>query len=72
MVYVLQVERLEREVLAERQVTATLVAAGAKVPEPPTVAQAVERFDADLLAEPVRLKTVDAEQLQLRRALGVA
>ena len=71
MVYVLLVERVERAALTERQVCATLRAAGAKVDIAP-VEDARLALDAALVAAPENAKVTDPEQLQLRRALGVA
>jgi hypothetical protein len=38
----------------------------------PTLAEAQESLDEALTAEPKRLEAVDSEQMELRRALGVA
>ncbi len=38
----------------------------------PTFAAAQAELDAALMAEPKRLEVVDSEQMELRRALGVA
>lgn len=62
MVYALNVEQNERIALA-------LVSGGA---EPKVVAEARAAFDAALVEEPDRGKVIDAEQWQLRKALGVA
>lgn len=70
MVYVLLVERVERAALVERGVTASLLAAGAKVTVA-SVEEARQRFDAALVEEPT-VKHIDPEQAELRRALGVA
>ena len=72
-VYVLLVERVERAALAERQIMATMKAGGHyQVGDIPTVEEFRDRFDAALIAETPPGKPVDPEQLQLRRALGVA
>ena len=72
MAYVLLLDELERHVLAERQVVA-ISNAFSNEPQPlPSFIEYRERFDAALVAEPQPLDVVDAEQMQLRRALGVA
>lgn len=65
----LQVDRIERLVLAERQVAATLLAAGAKNVTMPVLQDALDEFDAQLVAPPV---VVDRHKLRLMRVLGVA
>lgn len=67
-------DRIERQVLADRQVTAVLIAAGADIPLPNFYEQRAI-FDASLVEEPKPqepLSEADAEQLELREALGVA
>lgn len=71
MVYAILVGKLEAQVLADRQVAAVFLAAGAEV-QMPTMAGAREQFDADLVAEPAAGVLIDVEEWQLRRALGVA
>ena len=71
MAYVLLLDSLERHVLAERQIAAVLMAAGAKDVTLPDPQEQRELFDAALSAEP-QAAEVDTEQMQLRRALGVA
>jgi hypothetical protein len=68
IVYVLQVEALERLVLAERQVAATLAAGGVPDVEMPTLDDARASFDAALVAAPVP----QSPRAQLLRELGVA
>lgn len=65
--YVLLLDQLERWVMAERQVSAVLLAAGAEV-EMPTLGEARERFDEALDAP---FERVDLEQLRLREAVGL-
>ena len=68
--YVLLVERVERAALAERQALASMKGPGRyEVGDIPTMEEFRDRFDEALVAEP---EVVNAEQLQLRRALGVA
>ena len=68
--YVLLVERVERAALAERQMAASMKGPGRyRVEDIPTVEEFRDGFDEALVAEP---KVVNSEQLQLRRALGVA
>lgn len=50
---------------------AALRAAGAEVDLPDPQSQR-EAFDAALVAEPQPVKQIDSEQMELRRALGVA
>ena len=66
--YVLLVERLERQVLSERQVAATLVAGGAQDIEMPQMDEARAAFDAALVADPV----IESPRAALLRELGVA
>lgn len=62
----LLVEQLERQVLA-------FIAAGRwSADDVPHLAVHRRRFDEALAAEPPTLTVVDQEQLELRRALGVA
>jgi hypothetical protein len=69
-VYVLIADRIERQVLADRQVTATFIAAGARDLELPEVADALDDFD-NWLAEPMTPRPVDPERKVLLEALGV-
>lgn len=68
----LLLDQVERLVLADRHVAAVLLAAGAKDVTLPTFAERRLVFDEALTAEPKRLEAVDSEQMELRRALGVA
>jgi hypothetical protein len=61
-------ERVERQVLCDRQVVAILAAGSGKRLDLPEVDDALERLDAALVAEPQR---VEPEQDELLRALGV-
>lgn len=70
LVHALVVERLERHVLVERQVAATLKAGGAKGVEVPTFAAEVARLER-LLAEDEGRKRRDPEQQALLDALGL-
>lgn len=69
--YVIRLEQLERQVLADRQALITRgVSEGL-----PTLDSEQERFDAWLVAEPAErpvMTDADVEQLELRVALGVA
>lgn len=69
VVHAYLLDRVERAALVERQAAYTVIAAGAKGVDPPTVEEARGRFHALLHEEP---KVIDADQLALRRALGVA
>lgn len=69
VVYALLIEKLERQVLAELQVVAVLMAAGQKGLSWPTIDERRAALDAALIAVP---QSVDSEQQQLRRALGVS
>jgi hypothetical protein len=69
---VLLLDELERQVLADRHVAAVLMAAGAKDVTLPSLQEQRQLFDAALSAEPTPLTAVDSEQMELRRALGVA
>lgn len=66
--YVLLLERLERQVLSERQVAAVLAAAGAEDVEMPSMDEACAAFDAALIAEPVP----ESSRAAMLRELGVA
>ena len=66
--YVLLVERLERQVLSERVVAATLAAGGAEDVEMPQMDEARATFEAALVAEPVP----ESPRAALLRELGVA
>jgi hypothetical protein len=65
--YVILLERLERQVLAEQQMTAALAAGGAKVDEPRTFQQARDDLDEYLCSDPDQ-----SDSLRLLRELGVA
>lgn len=73
LAYVLLLDQLERLLLADRHVVAVLRAAGHDIPLP-TYQERRELFDAALVSEPKPAKAdeVDSEQMELRRALGVA
>jgi hypothetical protein len=71
LAYVLLLEALERQVLADRQVAAVFIAARAEGVDLPSFAEQRARFDAALVAEPVAVQ-VETEQQELRRMLGVA
>jgi len=66
--YVLLLERLERQVLSERQVAAALAAGGAEDVEMPDLDTSRAEFDAALVAEPAPEST----SVRLMRELGVA
>lgn len=68
-VYAMCVERIERQVLADRQIVGVFLAAGAKGVDLPSLDEAIAEFDAQLVAEP---KQVDPEKYELMRVLGVA
>jgi hypothetical protein len=65
---VLLLDKWERQALADRQ---GLISRGVSE-DLPTLAEAQESLDEALTAEPKRLEAVDSEQMELRRALGVA
>jgi hypothetical protein len=65
---VLLLDKWERQALADRQ---GLISRGFGE-DLPTLAEAQESLDEALTAEPKRLEAVDSEQMELRRALGVA
>jgi hypothetical protein len=65
---VLLLDQWERQTLADRQ---ALLSQGIG-DDLPTLVQAQTRLDEALAAEPKRLEAVDSEQMELRRALGVA
>jgi hypothetical protein len=65
---VLLLDQWERQTLADRQ---ALLSQGIG-DDLPTLVQAQVRLDEALAAEPKRLEAVDSEQMELRRALGVA
>lgn len=67
----LLVEQVERQALADRQAAASLIAGGAKDVDMPEVAERRALLEASLTEEP-RVLSVDSEQWELRRALGVA
>lgn len=58
--------------LADRHVAAVLMAAGAKDVELPNLQEHRQRFEAALAEDPKPLTRVDVEQMELRKALGVA
>ena len=66
--YVLLVERMERQVLSERQVAAVLASGGAENIEMPQMDEARAEFDAALVAEPVP----ESPRAAMLRELGVA
>ena len=66
--YVLLVERLERQVLSERQVAAVLAASGAEDVVMPDMDDARADFEAALVADPVP----ESPRAALLRELGVA
>jgi hypothetical protein len=68
---VLLLDRIERQVLADRQVAATFLTAGAKGVTLPDFEERRALFDAALVEEP-RERLIDSDQMELRRALGVA
>jgi len=65
---VLLLDQWERQTLADRQ---GLLANGVRK-ELPTLAEAQRRLYEALVAEPKVLESVDSEQMELRRAMGVA
>jgi hypothetical protein len=65
---VLLLDKWERQALADRQALLTRGLTEGL----PSLGAAQEAFDAALCAEPKRLEAVDSEQMELRRALGVA
>lgn len=69
--YVLLLERLERQVLVEQHITAVLAAAGAKGVEMPVFAERQAELDAWLLSED-RKAHVDPETAELMSVLGVS
>lgn len=70
--YVLLLDELERQVLADRHVIAVHNASGRYEEQPlPTFHERRTVFDAALVEE-ARTTDVDSEEMQLRRALGVA
>lgn len=72
MAYVLLLDRLERQVLADRQVAALQAVMSGQGGDLPSFDEQRARFDALLTEEPKALTVVDREQWELRRALGVA
>jgi hypothetical protein len=70
-VYALIVERLERHVIAERQVAAVMAAAGAKRVEVPTFDAERARLDRLLDDQPTPRRVYDPEQAALIAALGL-
>lgn len=69
IVYVLHLDRIERHVLAERQVAIVALAGGAKDVEMPTLDGAIDLYEQALI-EPPRL--VDRDHAELLAALGVS
>jgi hypothetical protein len=69
---VVLLDYMERQVLADRHVAAVLMAAGAKGVTLPDFEERRALFDAALIEPPQAVSQVDGEQMQLRRALGVA
>jgi hypothetical protein len=73
LAYVMLLDQLERQVLADRHVAAVLMAAGAQDVPLPDFTEERARLDAALTEEPATVAShVEVEQLELRRALGVA
>lgn len=74
LAYVLLLDQMERQVLADRQVAAVLMAAGAKDVRLPSLAEKRAEFDEALAAEPKpsAVSLLSDEQRELREALGVA
>ena len=69
MAYVLLLENWQRQAIADRQ---ALIALGVREGLP-TFGEVRRRLDEALLAEPDAPESeVDSEQMELRRALGVA
>jgi hypothetical protein len=71
---VLILDQLERQVLADRQVAAALVAGGYRDSKDglPSLHEQRERLDAALVEEPTPLTPADLDRLELLRVLGVA
>lgn len=69
MAYVILTDRLEARTLADRQVVATLMAAGVPDLDMPDPDEVRDRFDELLTAEP---KRVTLGQAEVAQALGVA
>lgn len=69
--YVLLVEQLERQVLADRQIAALQLVMSGQGGDLPTLPDVLTKFDEALLALPAAAGA-DDEQLRLRRALGVS
>lgn len=65
----LHLDRIERQVLAERQVAAIALSVGAQGVEMPTVDEAIAEFDLALVAEP---RVIDRDRRLLLTALGVS
>lgn len=68
LAHVLLVADLERNVLAERHVSAVLIAAGAEGVDMPSLAAALTEFDTELEAAP----RDEPRPLRLLKRLGVA
>jgi hypothetical protein len=67
-VYVLQLDRIERLVMAERQVAVVALTAGAKDVEMPSLEDALADFERSLCAPP---RVVDLDRARTLRVLGV-
>ena len=75
LAYLLLVEQLERQVIADRQIVATYNASGHFEDRPlPNFYEVRQQFDAALVEEPslIPVSVADLEQMELRQALGVA
>ncbi len=68
----LLLDQVERQTLADRQVAAAFMAAGAKGVDLPTFAEQRQLLDASLEADLQAVEGGDSDQMELRRALGVA
>lgn len=65
-------DQLERQTLADRHVAAVFMAAGAEGVDLPTLMEQRRLLDDALVADLKPADEVDSEQMELRRALGVA
>ncbi len=68
----LLLDQMERQVLADRQVAAVFMAAGGKDVDLPSLVEQRRLLDEALVDEPRAVSQADSEQMELRRALGVA
>lgn len=68
-VHVLNLERIERQTLADRQVVMAAIAAGAKDMTLPSVQEAWDCYEEALVSMPA---AVDQERLILLQSLGLA